>query len=129
MMTRPAISRLKTLARCGGFALMLALPAGMALAQAGAFAPIKIVNERVITQYELNQRIMFMQLLRQQGDIPAESIKGLIDDRLRTYGAELNGVLITEDMVRAGMEEFASRAKLTADEFIKACLLYTSRCV
>ncbi len=119
-MTRPAISRLNALARCGGIALMLALPAGMALAQSGAFAPVKIVNERVITQYELTQRILFMQLLRQQGDIPAESIKGLIDDRLRTYGAEVNGVLITEAMVRAGMEEFASRANLTADEFIKA---------
>lgn len=123
-MTRPAISRLKALARLGVLALVLpagvAMPAGVAVAQSGAFAPVKIVNERVITQYELQQRILFMQLLRQPGDIPAESIKGLIDDRLRTYGAEVNGVTITEDNVRAGMEEFAARANLTAEQFITA---------
>lgn len=117
-MTRPAISRLKALARLSVLALVL--PAGMALAQSGAFAPVKIVNERVITQYELQQRILFMQLLRQPGDIPAESMKGLIDDRLRTYGAELLGITITEDNVLAGMEEFAARANLTAEQFIAA---------
>ncbi len=123
-MTRPAISRLTALTQSAGLALgvmaLLLLPHQPALAQSGAFAPVKIVNERVITQYELNQRILFMQLLRQPGDIAAESMKGLIDDRLRTYGAEINGVMITEDNVRAGMEEFASRANLTAEEFIKA---------
>ena len=117
-MTRPAISRTIPLAL--GLGLALCLPAGAALAQSGAFAPVKIINERVITQFELDQRILFMQLLRQPGDIPAESLKGLIDDRLRTYGAELNGTLITEDTVRAGMEEFAARANLTAEEFVKA---------
>lgn len=102
----------------------MALPAGFAptplAAQTGAFAPVKIINERVVTQYELDQRILFMRMLRQPGDIPAESLKGLIDDRLRTYGAELNGLTITEDAVRAGMEEFAARANLTAEQFIAA---------
>lgn len=119
-MTRPAISRLNTMTRIGGLALAMALPAAAALAQSGPFAPIKIINERVITQYELDQRILFMQLLRQPGDIPAESMKGLIDDRLRSHGAEVVGIALTEEGVRAGMEEFAARANLTADQFIEA---------
>jgi peptidyl-prolyl cis-trans isomerase SurA len=120
MMTRPAFFRLTAATRAATLALALALPSGAVLAQTGPFSPVRTVNERVITQYELDQRILFMQLLRQPGDIPAESLKGLTDDRLRSHGAEAAGVALTEDAVRAGMEEFAARANLTAEQFIEA---------
>ncbi len=106
------------------------LLAGMACAALGLglsptaahaqFSPIKIVNERAISQYEYDQRLKFMQLLRQPGDLEVEAMKGLIDDRLRQFASDQAGILLTPEALKAGMEEFASRANLTGEEFIKA---------
>ena len=84
------------------------------------FSPIKMVNERSISQYEYDQRVLFMQLLRQPGDLDVESMKGLIDDRLRQFAADQAGVVLTPEALKAGMEEFAARANLTGEQFIKA---------
>ena len=93
------------------------LPSGAALAQ---FSPIKIVNERAISQYEFDQRLAFMTLLRQPGDLPVEAMKGLVDDRLRQFAADQAGIVLTPEALTAGLEEFASRANLTAEQFVKA---------
>ena len=98
-------------------ALLCLLPLNTAQAQ---FSPIRIVNERAISQYEYDQRLLFMQLLRQPGDLEAEAIKGLTEDRLRQFAADQAGVVLTPEALKAGMEEFASRANLSADDFIKA---------
>ena len=86
---------------------------------ASPFSPIKIVNDRVITQYEYDQRLLFLQILRQPGDLEAEAIKGLIDDRLRMGAADQFGIKLPAEAVKAGMEEFAGRANLTAEKFIE----------
>ena len=96
----------------------LALPAA-SLAQ-GAFSPVAKVNDRVITGFELEQRILLNQLLRAPGDLDELSLEQLIDDRLRLDAAQAAGVSISEEAVDAGMEEFASRAQLTKDEFVAA---------
>ena len=114
MITRPAFFPMAALVCAIAFCLT---PFTAAQAQ---FTPIKIVNERAISQYEYDQRLLFMQLLRQPGDLERESMKGLIDDRLRQFAAEQAGVVLTPEALKAGMEEFASRANLTAEEFIKA---------
>ena len=114
MITRPAFFPMAALVCAIAFCLT---PCTAAQAQ---FTPIKIVNERAISQYEYDQRLLFMQLLRQPGDLERESMKGLIDDRLRQFAAEQAGVVLTPEALKAGMEEFASRANLTAEEFIKA---------
>jgi peptidyl-prolyl cis-trans isomerase SurA len=113
MKTPPALFRLAALA-CS-----LCLLAPVTAAVAGPFSTIEIVNDRVITQYEFDQRLKFMELLRQPGDLPALAMTGLVDDRLRMSAAKQFGVKISPESVKAGMEEFAARANLTADKFIE----------
>ena len=91
-----------------------------AWAETGDFAPVKIVNDQVISGYELRQRIAFLSLLKQPGDIRNEALNGLIEDRLRNSAAKAAGIVPSADDVMAGMTEFASRANLSAEEFVKA---------
>lgn len=105
--------------------LSLALAAFAALggpgaAQSGQFSPAVIVNDSVITQYELDQRIRFLQILRAPGDPAEEARKGLIDDRLRSQAAKQMGITLTDAQIQAGMAEFASRANLDTEQFLTA---------
>ncbi len=102
-----------------GLAVVL-IGAQMAWADAGDFAPVKIVNDQAISGYELRQRVAFLTLLKQPGDIKNEAMNGLIEDRLRNSAAKKAGVVPTADDITAGMTEFASRATLSVDEFIAA---------
>lgn len=92
----------------------------MAAAQSGSFAPVFTVNGSPVTGFEYDQRKQFLTLLRAPGDIDALTRQALIEDRLRLHAAKQAGVTITADQVKAGMEEFASRANLTADQFVAA---------
>ena len=108
--------------RPASLTMVLALTALMgwgAPAVAGPFSPIKIVNDQAITQFEFEQRMLFMQILRQPGDVEKAAMDTLIDDRLRMSAAKQFGVKIGPEQLKAGMEEFASRANLTADKFIE----------
>jgi peptidyl-prolyl cis-trans isomerase SurA len=76
------------------------------------------VNDRVITQYEFDQRLEFLKVLRSPGNPEEEALQGLIDDRLRQAEAERLELEVTPEELKAGMEEFAQRANLTADQLI-----------
>jgi peptidyl-prolyl cis-trans isomerase SurA len=106
------------------FALILptlAMLAGTLPAMAqGLFTPRVIVNERVVTNYEYEQRLRMLTLFGAPGNREAEALKGLIDDRLREGAALALGIAATEEDVRTGMTEFAARANLSAEEFIAA---------
>ena len=91
-----------------------------AIAQEASFAPRLYVNDRAISNFEVQQRTLFLQLLRAPGDPEEEAIKGLIDDRLRSSVAKQQGLTLTAEAVIAGMNEFAARANLTGDQFIQA---------
>lgn len=95
---------------------LAALPAQVA---ANPFAPAIKVNDRVITRFELDQRLLFLQILRQPGDLEEQARTGLIEDRLRMFAAEEYGIKLTPEQIMAGMEEFAGRANLPVDEFLK----------
>lgn len=103
-------------------ALVLAvlLLATGARAQEDLFAPAATVNNEVVTRYELNQRILFLQILRQPGDISKMAMDGLIEDRLRRDAAEKLEVEVSPEDVTAGMAEFAARANLSTEDFVKA---------
>lgn len=91
-----------------------------AMAQSGPFAPVFSVNGSPVTGFEYEQRKLFLTLLRAPGDIEAQTRQALIEDRLRLAAAKQLGVTLTPDQIKAGMEEFASRANLTADQFVQA---------
>ncbi|MFZ1469587.1 MAG: peptidylprolyl isomerase [Paracoccaceae bacterium] len=92
-------------------------PAGPARAQ-DLFSPVRYVNEQAITEYEVIQRALFMQLLRAPGDPRTEALKALTEDRLRMSEAKRLGLKATDADIKQGMEEFAGRANLTADQLI-----------
>jgi len=74
----------------------------------------------VISEYEINQRVLFLQLLRAPGNPQDEALDGLIEDRLRADAAKEMDISATEEQIAAGMGEFASRANLSTEEFLKA---------
>lgn len=100
--------------------IVLALPAGRPALAANLFAPVITVNGLGITGFEVEQRMRFMQLMRQTGDLRAAAEQALIEDRLRVWEAGNLGLKITEAQLTEGMTEFAGRANLPLPEFIKA---------
>lgn len=103
-----------------GAAVMLGVLGGQTpAARANPFDAVVSVNDRVITQYELDQRALFMQILGQQGDLQKMARASLIEDRLRLSAAKESGLSVTPDQLMGGMTEFAGRANLSVEEFIK----------
>lgn len=88
--------------------------------QAQGFGPAIKVNDQVVTKYELDQRIRMLRLFRTQGDVNAQAADQLIDDRLRLQAARQLGISPTEEEIMGGMNEFAGRANLSADQFLQA---------
>lgn len=86
----------------------------------GLFAPAITVNGRVITQYELEQRSQFMRLLKAPGDPVELAREALIEDRLKQQEIEAIDMVVAPEDVEAGMVDFAARANLPLDEFVKA---------
>ena len=51
----------------------------------GSFAPAIQVDDMIITQYEIDQRSLFFELLKFPGNHKKEAEKSLIDDRCLLY--------------------------------------------
>ncbi len=81
------------------------------------FAPKLYVNDRAITVYEVEQRALFLQVLRAPGNPEDEAMKALLEDRLHQTEAERLGIKLSEQDLTAGLTEFAARANLTAEQF------------
>ena len=107
------------------FALGLAVLAPLTLAGAaqaqGMFAPARKVNDRIITNYQLDQRIRFLEVLNAgAADMRAEALERLTEEAVqRDYARRVN-VRINRDELNEGLAEFASRAELTTEEFVAA---------
>ncbi|WP_192931073.1 peptidylprolyl isomerase [Gemmobacter serpentinus] len=105
-------------------ASLIALTAPMALPQAAIargnpFAARIIINDYAVTEWEFQQRLLFMQLLRAPGDLEKAALDALVDDRLRMMEAKRYKVTVKPDQLRKGMEEFAARANLSADQLLE----------
>ena len=83
------------------------------------FAPKIQVDDMLITQYEIDQRALFFELLKFPGNHKKEAEKSLINDRLKLRAAEKLGVEANPAAVKIEMEMFAQRGNLTIDEFAK----------
>ncbi|WP_417270528.1 peptidylprolyl isomerase [Celeribacter sp.] len=81
------------------------------------FAPVVQVNDEVITRYELNQRIALMSAIG-GGATEKAALDALINERLQMSAAKRVGLVATEDGIKAGIEEFASRGSLSAEELL-----------
>ncbi len=108
------------------FLSSLAIAAALAISQVPAasaqnpFEPVLYVNDKAITRYEVDQRMRFMQILGATDTDAKAAEDALLKDRLRMFAAEQMGIEVTEEGLQSGLEEFASRAGLSAAEFIAA---------
>jgi len=84
------------------------------------FRPAIQVGDNIITEYQLTQRTRFLSLLRAPGDPRALARDQLINESIQVAAASAAGDLPEDAQVIQGLQEFASRASLTADEFINA---------
>lgn len=101
--------------------LLVFLGAAMAAAQSGGpFAPRVIVNDEAVTNYEVQQRARFVELLGATSDPRELALEGLIEDRLRDSEAKRLGITLSDEEVAKGMEEFAARGNMSVDEFTAA---------
>lgn len=105
------------------FLLSVALAAvltgsGAAPVLAQDFSPVVYVNNSVVTRYEIQQRLRFMQVLNAPNLTEAEVEKALIEDRLRIAAARQLGVEVSDAGLEEGLSEFAGRAGLSTGEFI-----------
>ena len=96
--------------------LLLIAGAQTALAQ-NLFAPVARVNGEVVTEFEVQQRQRFLQVLNAPNSDRESVVEALIDDRLRSQAVRDAGIELTDEGVRASLAEFASRANLTTEEF------------
>lgn len=86
---------------------------------ASLFSAVATVNGLPVTAYEVAQRGRFLQLLNLPGSSQDEVIKELIADRLTAQQARRFNVRLTDARVEAGMAEFAGRANISVDEFVR----------
>ena len=98
--------------------LLLFLPS---IAMSGSpFDPVARVNGQVITQYELDQRVLFLSAMNIPGDLGEDALERLVNERLQSDAARKAGVTIGDSDVLTGMSEFAGRSNMDVDQFVKA---------
>lgn len=103
-------------------ALALGMGLGMGLGVAAAdtsISPAIQINDEVVTNFELDQRILLMTALNQKGDVAKAARQSLIEDRLRLAAAKSLDVRIANGDVQQGLTEFAARGKLDAQQLIQ----------
>lgn len=109
----------KTMKRFG-LAVAVAITTALPVAAQNLFAPVAKVDDSVITEFEVQQRVRFLQVLNAAGATRKSAIDALIDDRLRLNATQAVGLELTPEGLSAGLAEFAGRANLSTDEFVKA---------
>lgn len=83
-----------------------------------AVSAVLRVNQSVITLYELDQRIRFLQIIETPGDIRQTARDQLIDDRLKNSLAAGMGVKLPEGQLEQSMTEFAASGNLSLEDFV-----------
>jgi len=99
--------------------LAAGLTAGPPRAQ-NLFEPVIFVNDGAITRYEIQQRARMLTLFRAPGDPQQLAREQLIEERIKLDAAGDMGITVGEDAVRAGMEDFAGRGDMNAEQMIEA---------
>lgn len=95
---------------------MLLIAASTPLAAANPYLPAYTVNGSVVTDYDISQRMLFLEALGAPGDLREVAVEQLTEDRLKLQAAEQFGIELPEDGVQRGIEEFARTRELTVDD-------------
>lgn len=98
------------------FAAPLSTVPQLAYAQ-NLFAPVITINDDVVTQFELNQRAQFFNLIGSPGD-PAQTARAeLINDALKRQALSEVGLVVPEQAVNDGISQLAAQANLDLNDF------------
>ncbi|MBT7447540.1 MAG: peptidylprolyl isomerase, partial [Tateyamaria sp.] len=108
---------LKHLIQSSALACMILAPFSV-FAQS-PFEKVAQVNGSIITQFELDQRILFLQLLGSPASSNSDVLDELIKDRLRQQITKKFDIFLSEEALQQGLTDFAARAELSSEEFIK----------
>jgi peptidyl-prolyl cis-trans isomerase SurA len=119
-MSKLTLSLGATLKRCVGALVLLVTFTALPASAQNLFAPAVRVNDYVVTEFEVQQRQRFLQLLNAPGSDRESVLDSLIDDRLRANVLRQVGFVLPDSALQAGLAQFASRADLTTEEFTKA---------
>jgi peptidyl-prolyl cis-trans isomerase SurA len=80
------------------------------LAAEGIFDTVISVDKAAITNYELEQRVLFFSFLNEPGDALIKSRQSLIDDRLKMAAASAHGIALTPTELENSMLDFAKNS-------------------
>jgi len=105
--------------------MMMGLVALLATASPTAaqtpFQPVAVVNDSVITGFDLAQRAQILVALghgsASRDALKAEALDQLVEDRLKLQAGERIGIEPTPEMIEAGLGEYAGNANLSVAEF------------
>lgn len=84
------------------------------------FEAVIFVNDQSITRFELDQRARLMELFRAPGDPATVAREQLIEDRLKLSAARANGIVISDEQIDLGIEEFAGRVNMSGEEMLSS---------
>jgi peptidyl-prolyl cis-trans isomerase SurA len=99
--------------------LLISLSIAVSAQAAGIYDPVIQVNDKVVTKFEIDQRVKMLRAFETPGDIRQQAMDQLIDDRLRNQAAKQFGISISGEDVFSGMEEFAARGNFSADQLLE----------
>jgi peptidyl-prolyl cis-trans isomerase SurA len=85
---------------------------------AAQFAPAITVNDSVVSEFEIDQRVIMLGTFRTPGNLEDTAREQLIEDRLKLAALNSAGLRITDESLVAAMGEFAARANMELDQFI-----------
>lgn len=87
-------------------------------ATAGPFSPVVVVNDSAVTEFEIEQRMRFMSLLRAPNVTRAAITDELVLERLKMQAAGSLGIKVSDTNLEAGLSEFSSRGNMSTEEFV-----------
>ncbi|MDB4053210.1 peptidylprolyl isomerase [Octadecabacter sp.] len=82
------------------------------------FAPVIVINDAVVSEFEIDQREAMLRVFRTPGDLQQVARDQLIEDRLKLEALNAAGLRITPEGLRGAMGEFSARANMDVDQFI-----------
>jgi peptidyl-prolyl cis-trans isomerase SurA len=100
--------------------LAVLLGLGLAVTQGAAaqnpFSAALTVNEAVITHYDIEQRVLFLDALGATGDLRALAVQQLTEDRVKVQAGRALGIELPPEAIEVGIEEFAQQRGITVDD-------------
>ena len=112
-MTQRLMRPLRALAVCAATAI-----ACVPMVATAQFSPAITVNDSVVSQFEIDQRVIMLRAFRTPGNLEDLAREQLIEDRLKLEEMQRAGLSLTDEGLRTAMAEFAGRANLELDQFV-----------